>query len=650
MANRKGTDKKLMLGMDRPITRRDLLNGLGLSAAMVATYGVFGANITRADTDAYSFIAPEKDPNYYPPTRSGLRGSHPGSFEGAHARAWQGKSWNNPVDLAEQYDLIVVGGGISGLAAAYAYREKAGADSKILIIDNHDDFGGHAKRVEFNHDGKTVMLPGGSGFLETPYFSDRCLALLEDIGVSLKRLEPGQVDDFRLHACDLSPSICFDKETYGKAVTLVDEILPLNKKDEEGNFNIVKHIPDLPVSAKIKEELLDFFTSRRDVFEGLSAEERESALHSMSYHTFITKYCGLSQETADVLFTRQPAAFTGFTTDSVSIFDAILLPEMPGLHLLGRQGEEIQKELDSKPPVEGHYAPEGNAMISRTLVKRLIPEICEEETMEDLATARFNYAKLDDEGSAVRIRLSSIGVHMKHVERGKVAVTYLRGNKPYRVTAKHCIYAGWHMYLPHLCPELPEAQKKALKENVKMPFVAVQVCFQNGKPFQELGSASFYFPGRYLHDAMVWGRPLGKHTQELNEDDPVTMYFIGPYIKPHSGLSPQEQHRQGRYKMLAMSFEDYEREVREQLVSLFASTSFDVKEDVVGITVNRWPHGYSRQYNSLFDPEYEDGQRPHEIARKRFGNIAIANADAGYVALVNVAIDEGLRAVDELFS
>lgn len=639
-----------MLGLERPITRRDLLNGLSMSAAMAATFGVFGAKTTQADTESYLSYAPEKDPDYYPPARSGLRGSHPGSFEVAHARAWEGKSWDKPVDLDEQYDLIVVGGGISGLTAAWAYREKAGADAKILIIDNHDDFGGHAKRIEFYHDGKTCLLPGGSAFMETPYFSERSRALLGDIGVSLERLEPGQVDDFRLHAYDLSPSICFDKETYGKAVTLVDEILPLNTKDGDGNFNIVKHIPDMPVSEKIKQELHSFFTSREDVFEALSAEARNSALYSMSYNTFVTKYCGLSQAAADVLFTGQPAAFVGFTTDSVSIYDAILLPELPGLHLLGRQGEEIQKELDGMPPVEGHYAPDGNAIISRSLVKRLVPGVCAEETMEELETARFDYAKLDDERSEARIRLNSIGVNIQTVDKGKVAVIYVRGNKPYRVTAKHCIYAGWHRYLPHICPELPDVQKKALKENVKMPFVAANVCLRNGRAVQELGSASFYFPSRFLHEGLVWGRSLGKHKQELNADEPVTLYFIGPCIKPHSGLPPQEQHRQGRQQMLAMSFEDFEIDIREQLASLFASTSFDVRQDIVGITVNRWPHGYSRQYNSLFDPDYEDGQRPHEIARKRFGNITIANSDAAYVALVNVAIDEGLRAVDELFS
>jgi spermidine dehydrogenase len=647
--NRDHNKHRLELGLDRQINRRDVLHGMGMSAAALAAYSMGSNRLSLAAAIEQDLYAPEKEPNYYPPSKTGLRGSHAGSFETAHLQAWAGQTWDDPVDLDEEYDLIVVGAGISGLTAAFAYQQKMGPKARILIIDNHDDFGGHAKRVEFSHEGRTYLVPGGSGFMETPYYSEQAKQLLYDAGVNLKRLEVGQVKDLRFRAFDMNASICFDKETYGQAATLVDDMLPMDKKDKHGEFVLIKHIPHMPITAESKKELHDFLTSKKDVFAELSPEKRKAAPHSMSYNTFVTEYCGLSQATADALFTRQPGAIIGMTTDSTSLYEAILWTGLPALHVLGNQGKEIQKEKDSLPPIEGHYGPEGNAIITRNLVKRLVPAITEADTMEELETARFNYAKLDEPRSKVRIRLNSMGVNIKTLDKGsRVALSYLRGGKPYRVKARHCIYAGFHMYLPHLCPELPEKQKVALKANVKMPFIAANVFLRNGKPLHELGSASFYFPGRFLHECVTWGRSLGEHKQDYNPEDPVTIYMIGPMVGPHSKMNPQEQNRLGRHKLLSMTFEDYEIEVREQLASLFASTSFDIKEDLIGLTINRWPHGYTRQYNSLFDPEYEEGQRPHEIARKRFGPIAIANADASYVALANTAIDEGLRAANEL--
>jgi spermidine dehydrogenase len=383
----------------------------------------------------------------------------------------------------------------------------------------------------------------------------------------------------------------------------------------------------------------------------MSDKAREEALYSMSYNEFVTEYCGLSQETADAIFTRQPAALIGVTSDSTSLYESLTLPGLPGTHRLGAQGDAIQRELDAMPGLEGHYAPEGNAIIARNLVKRLVPQVAQGETMEELTSARFDYAQLDEETSRNRIRLNSTVVEIKTLGTdGGVAVTYIRGDEASRVRARHCIYAGFHMYLPYLCPELPREQQSALKENVKMPFVAAQVFLRNARPVKELGSASFYFPGRMLHECVVWGRSLGDHEQDYDPDEPAVIYMIGPVVEPHTGLTPVEQHRLGRYKLLSMSFEDYELEVREQLVSLFAGTSFDMKRDLIGLTVNRWPHGYSRQYNTLFDPHYVEGSRPHEVARRRFGPIAVANSDASYVALCNTAIDEGLRAVDELLA
>src|SRR5271157_6461134 len=137
------------LGMTGEITRRDFLNGVAVGTGAALFGGAFSAQQLLAAA-ALDEFAPEKAPDYYPPARTGIRGNHDGSFAIAH-RMRDGESVDalgEPVQTGESYDLVIVGGGISGLAAAHRFRQKAGADAKLLILDNHDDFGGHAKRNE----------------------------------------------------------------------------------------------------------------------------------------------------------------------------------------------------------------------------------------------------------------------------------------------------------------------------------------------------------------------------------------------------------------------------------------------------------------------------------------------------------------------
>lgn len=623
------------------IGRRHFLSSAGAVAMAISSEGV---SASTGQNGPHSL--PE---NYYPPAKTGLRGSHPGSFEMAHAHAWAGQAPASVNALNEVYDLVVIGAGISGLTAAFRYQQLSDEPRKILILDNHDDFGGQAKRIEFTLDGRTYLTPGGSGFMETPFFSDQSKQLLEDAGVSLSRLEPGQVEDLRLHAFDMPPAVCFDERTFGEAVTIVDDILPLNAREPSGQYRLTKHVEAMPISATDKQSLRQFLETRDDVFAQLNDEERSAALTKMSYNTFVTEYCGLSQSAADAVFTRQTGALLGITSECATLEESLMLSGLPGTHRLGKQGDVLQAKLDAMPGLEGHYAPDGNAIIPRNLVKRLIPNVTDAETMEALTTARFDYSALDHPGNTVRLRLNSLVTNIAFDKTSQpVTATYYNDGGAYSVRAKQAIYAGFHMYLPHLCPQLPDAQKAALSENVKMPFVAVQVCLKDGRAISQLGSASYYFPGRYLHEVVVWGRSLGDHRQDFNIDDPAIVYMIGPVVDAHSGLSPTDQHRLGRHKLLDMPYEDYVQEVKSQLESLFKDVSFDSEKDIAGITVNRWPHGYSRQYNTLFDPDYEDGARPHEVARKRFGPLAIANSDASYVALANTAIDEGLRAAEDL--
>ena len=117
------------------------------------------------------------------------------------------------------------------------------------------------------------------------------------------------------------------------------------------------------------------------------------------------------------------------------------------------------------------------------------------------------------------------------------------------------------------------------------------------------------------------------------------------------GLPRRDQHRAGRQQMLDTSFEQFERETRSQLARMLAGSGFDPAKDIAGITVNRWPHGYSYTYNSLYDPlEWvftESPKRPCIVGRQPFGLVSIANSDAAASPHTDAAFEEAHRAVQE---
>src|SRR5882762_7151365 len=200
------------LGMDRAIPRRDFLNGaaMAVGAALVPK----SLQPITANTDEQ-----QNHSGYDPPTSSGLRGSHPGSFEIAHSLR-DGTFWKNaatPVALPEKYDLVIVGGGISGLAAAHFYRERAAAGAKILILENHDDFGGHAKRNEFHLGGKLQLLNGGTMLIDSPTPYSRVAAgLLRQLGIDPVGLDKKCTDRSLYRSLGMSSAVFFDEETFGE--------------------------------------------------------------------------------------------------------------------------------------------------------------------------------------------------------------------------------------------------------------------------------------------------------------------------------------------------------------------------------------------------------------------------------------------------
>src|SRR5262249_16809925 len=142
------------LGEHRSIARRDFLQGALIAAATTLSGPLLKAH--AADSPAAQDAA-----GYYPPALSGMRGSQPGSFEDAHALR-DGRQVGSPTEIGESYDLVVVGGGISGLSAAHFFRARTSPASRVPILDNHDDFGGHARRNEFQLGGRLQLLNGGT--------------------------------------------------------------------------------------------------------------------------------------------------------------------------------------------------------------------------------------------------------------------------------------------------------------------------------------------------------------------------------------------------------------------------------------------------------------------------------------------------------
>lgn len=616
--------------MGQSITRRDFIHDLSL-----ASLGMTLPVCALADKFAVDMASAGAN---YPPTLTGMRGSHPGAFEVAHALAREGKMFRDRVDLDEEYDLVVVGGGISGLAAAYYYRKQFGTDSRILIIENHDDFGGHAKRNEFHQEGKMRLSWGGTMNLEHREFSDSVDELLDELGVDIKTLLDGK--QFRYgKGPKSSQSIYFDADTYGR-----DELIHGFSFRGSSEVQLETVIDRFPVSEESRESLRKFYARRENIFEGKSEAEVSDILSSISYTGFLKKYGELTDEAAN-LFIQTTHGYWGVGADSLSAAECIDA-SLPLMHLLGYPDPSGSGDTD--PGGDVAMFPDGNASIARLLVSSLIPAVAPGCNASNIAMSRFDYSQLDETGSAVRLRLNSTVVNVAN-SSGATAVSYINKGRVVRVRSKHTVLACYHSVIPHLCPELPSAQKDAQKYQVKRPLILTNVLLRDSKAFDNLDIAGAYCPGR-LHGAMwqVKGVNTAGYRHDWDDDGSVPVMFWGSVRPPDATVSVKEQHRASRALMLAMTFGDFEREVRTVLDGILGSAGFEVQKDILAITVNRWPHGYSYDYLDLWDPEWPEGLAPHEIARQTVGNIAIANADAGADAYTHVAIDEALRAVSDL--
>ncbi len=623
------------LGMGRPISRRDFLDGVALTVGAAALGGPLARSAFAAGPAAA-----------YPPKLTGLRGHHEGSYNVMHS-VRDGTFWDKagaPEPTGERYDLVVVGGGISGLAAAVQYRKQAGAGARILVLENHDDFGGHAKRNEFTSAGGRMILGyGGSQSLQTPsYFSPAVNALLADIGVEPKRFEQ-YYDQGWAETRGLGRAVFFPKEVFG-ADALV--------KEAEAAADWV---PQTPLTDKAKQDLIALIDAPADYLPGLSRAEKLDRLSKTTYAQFLTDLVKADPQLV-TYFQGSTEAYFGAGIDAVTCVDAWANgnPGFDGMDL----GDEVYPTMSpsgrlarTDPDEYIYHFPDGNAGVAQALVRSLIPAAIPGSTMEDLVLAQADYGKLDVDGQPVRIRLSSTVVRVKHqgdpATAKAVDVSYVQDGKLRTVEAGHVVLACWHRVIPFLTDELAEAQVDALGDQQKVPLIYTNVLIRNWSAFSKLGIEGFESPGHFWSGAEIdFPVSMGGYSFADTPEDPVLLHLSKVPLQP--GLSSREQSLSGRLQLTQLTFETMEREIRDLLGRALSGGGFDPARDIEAITANRWSHGYAYEYMRPWDSFWPDGPLPIVAARKPWGRIAVANADSGAYAYVHSAIDQATRAVREL--
>jgi len=626
--NRRREDKSL--GMDQPITRRDFLNSTLLASGSLLTAAtplqLLGA---EDDWTGYGGVGDYSKSNGN--TLEVLAAGHrirDGEFDRLPA---------NFIDTGEMFDCVVVGGGISGLAAALFLLRKGGKNRTCLVLDNHPVFGGEAKRNEFVVDGHRLMAHQGSAVFFVQYPHSFLGRFYDSIGLKAPRLQYQKwASPAKEMALSKTPYDMLGSEpaTYGlyfaakfsqkPGVWLID---PWGKKLEGA-----------PISESARAELLKWRA-------GLQPEEKRPQywgdeisrhLDSITLEEHMMRRFGISRETIRTFLSPVEGGGSGLGPDVLSAY-ADYAADM--LHPL--QSDDTDQMF-----------PGGNTGIARLMVKTLIPRsIAGDDSMEAVCRNHLNFAALDQPNSPARIRLNSTAVWVKHdgdpEKSESVSVLYLRAGRIYRVKARSAVMAGGGWATKHVVRDLPQAQQGAYGQFYRSPCLMANVAVRNWRFLYNMGITGFrWFEGVGNYTEVRKTALMGADAATIGPDSPVVLPLKVLYSYP--GLPIADQGHRGRGEMLATSFREYERRIREQFTDMFARTGFDARRNIAGIILNRWGHAYLNPQPGFFFGK-DEKPAPSEVLRATpFARIAFANTDLAGIMDHRSSILEAGRAVGQL--
>ena len=537
----------------------------------------------------------------------------------------------------EEYDMVVIGGGFSGIGSAYEFKKVYGDKKKCLILENHPVFGGEAKLNEFDVDGYRIFAPQGSNDFGLPNKNDQSLIaeIYRNTGLP-----------FELKFVDKNPAI-------SKVDTPLDNYYGVFWEEEryDTGYFMGKNAADpwiinprkdklirMPWSKKFKAELNRAFDDKESHFKG---DKLDTWLDSMSYKDLLEKEMKFSPKVTEYFDPIVAISMGAVSCDALSAYSARQL-EMPGT--------EARYYYDSSKDdydIGVFSYPGGNTGIFRHIIKYLIPKgIKGNNKFESILYNDIDFKALDDKNNSIRMRLDSTAIDVHHKgsadESDYVSITYHQNGKIKKIKAKSVVMGVGGWVAQNIISDLPKPIIKAYDEFFHGPILTVNVAVRNWRFLDKLGiSSGRIFEG--FGDFFSIRRPMitGKHTQPYHPDKPIAITFYVPFHKP--GYSVKEQGQLGRLELLNKSYAEYEQIIVEQMTSMFASSGFDANRDIAGIILNRWGHAYiSPQPGFHFGKNGNDA--PREIVRKGFGRIQFGHSElSGYMSHTR-ALNEGSRA------
>jgi spermidine dehydrogenase len=616
------------LGMNESISRRDFVEGTLLAGAGLLLHGrSAGApndTLPGDDWTGYGGIGDYARSNGN--TRDVMTAGHAmrdGAFEQAVARA---------TDTGESYDLVCVGGGISGLASAVFFQKDKGG--RCLVLENHPVFGGEAKRNEFRVDGQTVVAHQGSAIFLVPRKGGYTDRVYEMIGMDRSSFEYQRWSG-------PSPEMPLAKSPY----------------DEPKNYGFYfgpqfghrpgvwvldpwgRQLDGAPLGDTAKAELLRWRTVRDDgprpQTEGDSISRQLDTItleeHLMARHH-------ISRETVRTYLSPMEGGGYGLGPDALSAYcDYAIETQFPG---------------DGDDSLGDQMFPDGNTGFARLMVKTLIPEaFAGTRTVDAVWKNRVRFGALDRAGQPTRIRLNATVLRVEHegdpAHASHVRVTYVKGGRLFRVRARAVVMAGGSWTTKHVVHDLPPSHRDAYAQFYRSPCLMANIAVRNWRFLYKMGmSGCRWFGGLGDYLAVRKMALVGGQRSEFGPDSPTVLTIKVLFAKP--GLPIGEQGSRGRAELLGTSFAQYERAFREQLGDMFAPGGFDPRRDIAGIILNRWGHAYVNPQPGFFFGV--DGKSaPRDVLRNQsHRRIAFANTDLAGAADHRNSIREADRAVKQL--